>query len=121
MDIRDEKQSRLQEIDIDTNHSLYLHYKYYHKALFAAINKYAKGNLLDIGCGNVPYKKLIEPLTLKYIGCDIVQSSNNCVDILCPANKIPIEDEKFDTILSTQTIEHVEDHQGVINEAYLFT
>lgn len=29
-----------------------------------------------------------------------------------------MEDGSFDTVISTQTIEHVEDHQGLVNEAY---
>ncbi|MEI9956305.1 MAG: class I SAM-dependent methyltransferase [Ferruginibacter sp.] len=53
-----------------------------------------------------------------YTGCDIIQSDLQKVDILCEANKIPLADNTFDTVFSTQTIEHVADHQGVINEAY---
>lgn len=34
------------------------------------------------------------------------------------ANAIPLENEIFDTLFSTQTIEHVEDHQGLVNEAF---
>src|SRR5674476_384850 len=31
---------------------------------------------------------------------------------------IPLENSSFDTVFSTQTIEHVGDHQGLVNEAY---
>ena len=50
---------RLANIDIDVRNSLYLHYKSYHKELFDALDKYAKGRLLDIGCGNKPYQSLM--------------------------------------------------------------
>lgn len=117
MDFRDNS-ARLIDIDISKGNSHYLHYHFYHKELFAAIKMNVKGNLLDIGCGNKPYLEIIKPLIDSYIGCDIIQSSNNCVDILCNANQIPLETGTFDTIISTQTIEHVEDHQGLVNEAY---
>ncbi|MCX2575925.1 class I SAM-dependent methyltransferase [Pedobacter sandarakinus] len=110
--------ARLSDSEIGKGHSLYLHYKFYHEALFLAIKQYANGQLLDIGCGNMPYKKQITPYVQQYVGCDIIQSSDNCVEILCPANQIPLADQTFDTVLSTQTIEHVEDHQGLVNEAY---
>jgi SAM-dependent methyltransferase len=57
-------------------------------------------------------------LITKYVGCDIVQSGAMKADLLWPANKIPLEDNSFDTILSAQTIEHVEHHQGLVREAY---
>ena len=116
--MREQQLARLSNIDIDINHSLYLHYKFYHEDLFTAFNNYAKGKLLDVGCGNKPYQQILDPLISTYIGCDIIQSSNNCVDLICPANRIMAADNYFDTVISTQTIEHVEDPQGLINEAY---
>jgi len=115
---RAENLSRLSSFEINENNAYYLHYVSYHRELKKAINTYAKGELLDIGCGNKPYEVLFEGLISKYVGCDIVQSNLNKVDILSPANNIPLENETFDTIFSTQTIEHVEDHQGLVNEAY---
>lgn len=88
------------------------------RTLNCATKQYASGVLLDIGCGNKPYEKMVSDKVEKYVGCDIVQSSENRVDVLCPANKIPLDDKTFDTVFSTQTIEHVEDHQGLVNEAY---
>ncbi|WPU91644.1 class I SAM-dependent methyltransferase [Mucilaginibacter sabulilitoris] len=116
--MRETHLERLSEIEIDLNNNLYLHYSTYHHDLFDQLGRYAKGRTLDIGCGNMPYKKVLGPLITEYIGCDIVQSSTACVDILCPANDIPVGDSSFDTVISTQTIEHLEDHQGMVNEAY---
>jgi SAM-dependent methyltransferase len=116
--MRDEHLSRLSNINIDLNHSLYLHYKPYHDDLFKAIAAYSHGKLLDIGCGNKPYEEMLRPYITEYLGCDIVQSNTGCVDLLCPANNIPVKDGSYDTVISTQTIEHVEDHQGLVNEAY---
>ena len=96
----------------------YLHYKSFHLVLFAAITKFAKGKLLDIGCGNKPYEKVLNKTIIEYTGCDIVQSSLNKVDILCAATDIPLESDTFDTVLSTQTIEHVENPNGLVTEAF---
>lgn len=109
---------RLSSIVIDKDNQYYLHYKSYHRDLFDAINKYAKGNLLDIGCGNKPYEQKILAVVNKYVGCDIVQSSLNKVDIISSADAIPLEGASFDTVISTQTIEHVGNHQGLVDEAF---
>lgn len=109
---------RLKGIYIPKDHVFYLHYKSYHEDLAAAFKEYAAGKLFDIGCGNKPYYDIVAPFIEEYSGCDIVQSSNQCVDILCPANNIPLPNNSFNTVISTQTIEHVEDHQGLLNEAF---
>ena len=83
-----------------------------------AISKYAKGEMLDIGCGNKPYLQLFNGHIDKYTGCDIIQSSEKVVDFLCPANQLCFSDSCFDTIFSTQTMEHVADHQGMVSETY---
>jgi SAM-dependent methyltransferase len=116
--MRKENIGRLNTIEITSDNVWYLHYKSYHNDLFNAIKKHVTGKLLDIGCGNKPYAEILMSVADEYIGCDIIQSSDNRVDILCPANSIPLDNETFDTVISTQTIEHVEDHQGLVNEAY---
>jgi SAM-dependent methyltransferase len=87
-------------------------------ALESAIKKYGKGRTLDIGCGNKPYEEIFGGIATEYIGCDVVQSDQNKVDVICLATEIPLPDESFDTVFSTQVIEHVEDHQALVKEAY---
>lgn len=117
--MRAEKIQRFSDYsDIKKSNPYYLVYTPLIKALVYAVNKYAAGNLLDIGCGNKPYQKMFDGKIDTYVGCDIVQSSEEKVDVLCPANNIPLTDESFNTVFSTQTIEHVADHQGLVNEAY---
>jgi adenine/guanine phosphoribosyltransferase-like PRPP-binding protein len=38
--------------------------------------------------------------------------------VIAPANQIPLDANQFDTAFSTQTIEHVGDCQGLVNEAF---
>jgi SAM-dependent methyltransferase len=116
---REENLARLENVQNSSVSDInYLVYLSFHRELFTSIQQYAKGKLLDIGCGNKPYKTWTEGKITSYIGCDIVQSSANKVDVLCQANNIPLENESFETLLSTQTIEHLEDYQGMVNEAF---
>jgi SAM-dependent methyltransferase len=117
MQDRQENLSRLSAIKLSKKDSTYLVYKALFRDLKTAIDNYARGKLFDIGCGNKPYQSLMVNVT-EYVGCDIVQSSNNCVDIISPATNIPIESNSFDTVFSTQTIEHVEDHLTLCTEAF---
>ncbi|QNR85309.1 class I SAM-dependent methyltransferase [Pedobacter riviphilus] len=110
--------NRLNSASVDINDINYLHYYSYHEDLFGAFEKYAHGKLLDIGCGNKPYEKQLKGKITSYTGVDIIQSSDNKVDYLCQANAIPFQNSLYDIVISTQTIEHVEDHQGLVNEAF---
>lgn len=116
--MRTENLSRLSSTKVTKFSNYYLHYKSFHSALFYSFEKFATGKLLDIGCGNKPYEKMLEGKLSEYTGCDIIQSDLNKVDILSVADDIPLDSETFDTVISTQTIEHVENHQGLVNEAY---
>ena len=115
--MREENLTRLVSYKMKPYAINYLEHKFIVEGIFDAVKKYSTGEVLDIGCGNKPYKELFEDQIDKYIGCDIIQSSNNCVDILCEATKIPLPDNSFDTVFSTQTIEHIGDFKGMVNEA----
>jgi len=111
--------SRKMDTKISILDPSYIFYKFLIPDLKYAISKYATGRVLDIGCGNKPYKSLFDEKGCKeYIGCDIVQSDLKLVDIIAPATDIPLEDNTFDTVFSTQVLEHVFDHNKVIGEAY---
>lgn len=110
--------NRLSNIDIPISHPYYLTYYFLLNSIEKAAKTYAKGRLLDIGCGNKPYHNFFKNSISEHIGCDIVQSNENKVDVVCEATDIPLNDETFDTILCTQVIEHVADHNKLLAEAY---
>ena len=117
--MREDKLKRLQSFNnINITNNYYLVYQPLIRDLKYAVESYAKGKLLDIGCGNKPYLELFEKKCDEYLGCDIVQSSENKVDIICEATKIPIAANSFDTIFCTQVIEHVENHDKLLSEMY---
>jgi SAM-dependent methyltransferase len=115
--MRRENLARLSTTEISKSDSFYLHYLSLHHDIKNIIGQYASGRVLDIGCGNKPYEKEFVGKVEEYIGCDIVQSSLQKVDIICDAKSIPLVSEQFDTVFCIQTIEHIDKHQDVLNEA----
>jgi len=84
--------------------------------------KYAKGKLIDIGCGRMPYKKELEPLVSSYTGVDHPEvsklyRSNVKPDVLADAKKLPFRSNSFDIALLIQVLEHVDSPDKVIKEA----
>jgi SAM-dependent methyltransferase len=113
-----ERLERLSHAKASINDAHYLHYKYLFSDLRRAVATFGRGDVLDIGCGNKPYMELFEGRATSYVGCDVVQSDKDLVDILCPANDIPLPAGSKDTVITTQVLEHVADHAGVLAEAY---
>lgn len=116
--MREENLHRLTDFKKNISDPEYLVYKYYINDLLVCFEKYVQGKLFDIGCGNKPFAQYLKPFIKEYKGCDIIQSSERCVDVICEANNIPEPSASYDTVISTQTIEHVEDHQGLVDEAF---
>jgi len=114
---RKESAERLSELKLSRNQTDYLVYKYLFRDLRYAIDRYAHGKVLDVGCGNKPYERLFVKSN-SYIGCDVVQSSKGLVDIICPATALAFDSNSFDTVFSTQVLEHVDDHHKALEEIY---
>jgi len=76
-------------------------------------SKYAKGKLLDVGCGDKPYYQIFSRKVDSYVGLDLHGG-----DVIGSALKLPFKNNSYDTVLSTQVIEHVIDPQIMIKEAY---
>ncbi len=108
---------RLKGITVKKKNPDYIHLYFLMRDIKDALNKYATKRLLDLGCGNKPYKEWYAPLTESSIGCDAIQSSENVVDTICLASELPYQNESFDTVFSTQVLEHVFEQQQMINEA----
>ncbi len=84
--------------------------------------KYAKGRLIDIGCGFMPYRKELEPLVDFYTGVDHPQisklyESSRKPEVFADAKKLPFKDNSFDIGLLLQVLEHVDYPEKVIREA----
>jgi SAM-dependent methyltransferase len=103
-------------------HPQYLIKKYSAKAIREA-QKRSHGRLIDIGCGRMPYRQLLEPLVSEYIGLDhpisakLYRNSNSKPDILSDARQIPVSNQSFDTVLLLEVLEHVPYPIDILKEA----
>lgn len=104
---------------INTKHN-WLVYRIHDKALAEALNQYADGVLLDIGCGEKPYQKLTQDLVTKHIGLDHPGSSHSKqqVDIFGTAYDTGVANDSINTVLCTVVLEHLERPQDAINEMH---
>ncbi len=75
------------------------------------------GTLLDYGCGGQPYRALFAPCIERYIGADVAAAAGVKLDLeLVAGEPVPLPDRSVDTVLSTQTIEHVPDVDAYLAE-----
>jgi len=96
----------------------WLVYKIANKALSETIQKYAKGKLLDIGCGEKQYEVLTKNFVTEHIGLDHEDTlhDKSKTDLLGTAYNIPVENGYFDTVLCTAVLEHLEEPDKAIKE-----
>lgn len=115
--MREEGMQRLMDVNLNLLHSDYIVKYFLFTDIRNVVSKYASGRVLDIGCGNKPYKRLFESVAESYTGCDIVQSDKCAVDVICPATELKFPDLSFNTVFSTQVMEHVEEYEKMIAES----
>src|SRR3974390_3306125 len=76
---------------------------------------YARGKLLDVGCGQRPYEKTFFAGATQYIGADYLTDRSR-PDVICSALDLPFPPESFDTVTSTEVLEHVPDPMLALRE-----
>lgn len=79
-----------------------------------AIRQYAHGLLLDLGCGKVPFYEAYREYVAESICADWPSSTHGAehVDAFCDLSlSLPFANGSFDTILSSDVIEHLPDPQ----------
>lgn len=74
------------------------------------LQRHARGRLLDIGCGVKPYAALTAGLVDEHVGLEHDRSPHGGrdADLIGSAYSIPSGDARFDTILCTDVLEHLE-------------
>ncbi len=92
------------------------------KALKKAQHQVKSGMILDVGCGMKPYKSLLNASGSTYYGTDYPLTMKGSygkstkADFFSESTLLPFNNNTFDTLLSTQMLEHVSDPKKVIQE-----
>ncbi len=93
--------------------------------IYKYLSKYMpkmKGKVLDVGCGNSPFKFLVNPEQCKYTGIDIAGADNfdyqNNDIVVFDGENIPFADESFENIICTEVIEHIAKPEKIISEMH---
>lgn len=80
-----------------------------------------RGNLLDIGCGNSPYRHLVHK-DCEYIGIDIENQSDfdyeNKNISYFNGSDIPMKDSSIESFICTEVLEHIYDPKKIIAEMH---
>ena len=89
-------------------------------ALIEALERYSNGILLDVGCGDKPYRNLTQSLNSMHIGIDHPVSLHNKVNvgIFCTSYDISLASHSIDTILCAAVLEHLEKPSKALNEIF---
>jgi len=95
------------------------------RSLQAALDKnmhHCRGTVLDLGCGEMPYKDYLIGRNRNishYIGVDINFSPDHQTtrpDLFWDGKSIPVADRSIDTVIATELFEHVSDLNLVLSE-----
>jgi ubiquinone/menaquinone biosynthesis C-methylase UbiE len=92
----------------------------FEKAFIPLCNTYIKGRLVDIGCGEKPYRHILEDLVTEHVGvdhCDTPHDKSN-IDLFGSAYNILFDDNTFDSAICTAVLEHLEEPEIAIRECY---
>ncbi len=96
----------------------WLIYKLINPELEKRLRQYASGRMLDIGCGEMPYKEMAAPYVKEHVGLDHEASQHDTGNaaLIGTAYEIPAEDSTFDTVLCTDVLEHLEEPSEALAE-----
>ncbi len=84
------------------------------------VSQIIKGRLLDIGCGQKPYKKMLETYVSEHIGVDHPATLHDTsqIDLFGLAYDVPVSDQSFDTAICTAVLEHLEEPELALRECF---
>jgi SAM-dependent methyltransferase len=98
-------------------------YYFCRRGLYKGIDsnkRFMKGRLLDLGCGEKPYKEVFD--VREYIGLDIEESGhshkNEQIDVYYDGKTIPFGNNYFDSIFSSEVFEHIFNLEQILNELH---
>jgi len=73
------------------------------------LNSHASGKLIDVGCGDAPYRRIIEPNLECYHTLDVEKRTSKLDFISDILDMNAVSDCQYDTVLCLEVLEHVSD------------
>lgn len=86
------------------------------RALLPVIRQYAAGKILDLGAGFSTYRSILLEYGDTYVGMDIERHSSR-LDSIADGRKLPFANEVFDTVFSSQVLEHTPEPWDLLRDA----
>ncbi len=81
------------------------------------MNRPQPTTLVDLGCGDMPYRPLLRAYTDKYLGADLPE--NSAADLIITVGRpLDLADASVDYVLSSQVLEHVLDPTAYLQECW---
>ena len=83
-----------------------------------------EGKLLDVGCGKMPYRDLINKKSriVSYHGLEInnakIYDEKIIPDFFWDGRTMPFESDEYDIVFATEVFEHCPDLQTILKESY---
>ena len=91
---------------------------------------HARGDALDVGCGERPYDDLFRPHVRSYVGLEyppvvdnlipeiwnMLERIRGIVDVFGDGQRMPFADASFDTVVALEVFEHIRDPDACLEE-----
>jgi SAM-dependent methyltransferase len=89
-----------------------------YKVTIPLVLENARGRLLDLGCGNMPYRTVISKVVDQYDSLDINSEISNLTYNVSAEEMSIVPDNLFDTVISFEVLEHLPHPQIALKEIY---
>jgi SAM-dependent methyltransferase len=105
----------------------FLLYHFYGRNLRVAAEKYARGVLVDVGCGHQPYRTFFQDRVEAYYGLDYPSTRDMLVvegeqkqrlNAYADITNLPMREGSVDTLLCMEVLEHVPEPAAAVRECF---
>jgi len=89
-----------------------------YKITLPLVTQNARGRFIDLGCGDMPYRRTIEPIVDVYHSLDYIPRASNVDFIGDIQSMTQIPDNTYDSAMCLEVLEHIPQPQQALNEAF---